>query len=237
MRLVAAFHTILTCVALLGLAPAFAKAQSSTDDDDSYISYDSIVEDLTKRSGSNTEARTAASRRRMMASSTDPFDNIWIHAGVGMVQTTQGLALPNGQEAIMSGRGIQATLGIDILSPGVAAEGSMRSFGETEDQASRISLKEFDLKLVLKNRSLGGSTPSKLQLKAAAGLSARYMMVKTLTETYDLTTPASIVSLGGDLYFNDRMSVGLDISARNAVITDTFDKTSYDGTLRVDTHF
>jgi len=33
------------------------------------------------------------------------------------------------------------------------------------------------------------------------------------------------------------MSIGLDISARNAVITDTFDKTSYDGTLRVDTHF
>ena len=137
----------------------------------------------------------------------------------------------------MSGRGIQATLGIDILNPGIAAEGSMRSFGETEDQASRISLKEFDLKLVLKNRSLGGSSPSKLQLKAAVGLSARYMMVKTLTETYDLTTPASIVSLGGDLYFNERMSVGLDISARNAVITDTFDKTSYDGTLRVDTHF
>ncbi len=237
MRPVPTMNAILTCVAFLSLLPSLARAQQAVDMDENYISYDSIVEDLTKRSNNSAEARSSANRRYLKSSNNDPFENVWIHAGVGLVQSAQGLSLPNGQEAIMSGRGIQATLGIDILNPSIAAEGSMRSFGETEDQASKISLKEFDLKLVVKNRSLGGTTPSKLQLKAAAGLSARYMTVKTLTETFDMTTPASIVSLGGDLYLSDRLSLGIDISARNAVVSETFDRMSYDGTLRLDTHF
>lgn len=217
--------------------PSAAQAAPGYDDESSdYVNYDSIVEDLQKQTAKPTPtAARSTSRKSSWFSSNgpggDPFENVWIHAGVGFAQTTESLALPNGRDAYMSGRGVQAAIGIDILGPSLTAEGAVRTFGETDDSSSKITLKEFDLKLLYKKRV------SHFGFRAGGGLSARYMTVRSGIDNYDITTPASVVALGGDVYISPQLSIGVDFATRNAMISETFDKTSFDGTVRIDTHF
>lgn len=218
------------------LVPVHALAAMSSDEySTDYVGYDSIVEDLQKQTAKPTTGAKLIAKRPSWFSSNapggDPFENVWIHAGVGFAQTTETLSLPNGVEANMSGRGVQAAVGIDILGPSLSAEGAVRTFGETEDSSNRVTLKEFDLKLLFKQRM------SRLGLRIGGGLSARYMTVRSLANTYDITTPASVLVLGGDIYLTPSVSLGIDLATRNAMISETFDRTSFDGTLRLDTHF
>lgn len=212
------------------VAPSLASAQSTSEADEDYISYDRIVDDLQSESKRQTR-ETNRVRSRLTYLGPDPFENIWIHAGVGFAQTTANIDLPSGGSAHMSARGIQAAVGIDILGPSLSAEGTVRNFGENEDSASKIQLKEFDLKIFAKHRE------GRFGLRGGGGLSARYMTVKTSSDVFEVTTPASVLQLGGDLYLSKSVSVGLDLSARTAMIAETFDRTSYDGTIRLDTHF
>lgn len=210
-------------------APGVASIDDGSSDD---ISYETIVEELQKQNSKPLASGARSSARQSSFSfGKDPFENVWIHAGVGFAQTTQNLSLPNGVGAFMAGRGVQAAVGIDILGPNLAAEGAVRTFGESEDSATKISLKEFDLKVLFKMRR------SNLGLRAGGGLSARYMTVRSGSETFDVTTPASIITVGGDLFLTPSISLGLDLGTRNAMISETFDKTSFDGTIRLDTHF
>jgi hypothetical protein len=227
-----------TLLSIFLLTTGRADAAPGYDEDSAdYTSYDSIVDDLQKQTAKQpaaTTSRTSARKGWFSASpaaSGDPFENVWIHAGVGFAQTTQNLTLPNGVQSYMAGHGVQAALGIDILGPNLSAEGTVRTFGESEDSSSKISLKEFDLKILFKARH------SSFGFRAGGGLSARYMTVRSGLDTYDVTTPASVLTLGGDIYLTPAVSLGLDLSTRNAMISDTFDKSSYDGTIRVDTHF
>jgi hypothetical protein len=97
--------------------------------------------------------------------------------------------------------------------------------------STKTALKEFDLKVLFKTRE------GRLGIKAGGGLSARYMTVRSGLETFDITTPASVLQVGGDFYLSQTVSVGLDLAVRTAMISETFDRASYDGTLRLDTHF
>lgn len=224
--------TSLSVLASLILDSSLAIAAPSYDDDASeYVGFDSIVDDLQKQNKQAAPKTTARKSWFSSASGGDPFENVWIHAGVGFAQTTQNISLPNGTDTYMAGRGVQAAVGIDILGPSLTAEGTVRTFGETEDSTSKVSLKEFDLKVLFKARR------SSLGFRAGGGLSARYMTVHSGPFTYDVTTPASVATLGGDFYLTPSVSLGLDLAIRNAMISETFDKTSYDGTLRIDTHF
>ncbi len=225
--------------ALLWATFSSAPAQAAPDVDNEsadYVTYDSIVEDLQKQNAKQPtpSAARSSTRSNWFSSNTaggDPFENVWIHAGVGFAQTTQTLSLPNGLEAVNSGRGVQAAVGIDILGPNLSAEGAVRTFGETEDSSSKVTLKEFDLKILFKSRA------SRLGFRAGGGLSARYMTVRSMANTYDITTPASVVTVGGDIFITSAISLGLDLSTRNAMISETFDRSSFDGTVRLDTHF
>ncbi len=222
-------------VAMFGVSNIATAAVGYDEDAADYVGYDSIVEDLQKQTAKPMSAPKTTARKSNWFSSnapgSDPFENVWIHAGVGFAQTAQNLSLPNGTDAYMASRGVQAAIGIDILGPSLAAEGAVRTFGESEDSSSKITLKEFDLKILFKQRL------SRLGIRAGGGLSARYMTVRSGIDTYDITTPASVILLGGDVYLTPSVSLGLDLATRNAMISETFDRTSFDGTLRIDTHF
>jgi hypothetical protein len=216
-----------TFVALTFAQPQ-ARAQERIDDE--YVTYDRIVEDLQSQSKRVTR-ETNRLQNRYSSLNYDPFANIWIHAGVGLAQATANFDLPNGSPLQLSARGIQAAIGIDVLGPSLTAEGTVRNFGESEDASAKIQLKEFDLKILAKHRI------GRFNIKGGGGLSARYVNVKTLTDFFEVTTPASVLQFGGDFYLTSSISIGLDLSARSAMIGETFDRTSYDGTLRMDTHF
>lgn len=222
---------IVSLIFCLAAVSAAANTQITAVTDEDYMSYEKIVDDLQSRTKKQPVSQTASH----YSSVRDPFENVWIHAGVGITQTTQNIDLPNGASVHLAGRGVQAALGIDILGPNLSAEGSVRNFGESEDSprgiSTKTSLKEFDLKVLFKTRE------GRMGVRAGGGLSARYMTVRTGIETFDITTPASVLQIGGDLYLSQSVSVGLDLSVRTAMISETFDRASYDGTLRVDTHF
>jgi hypothetical protein len=43
--------------------------------------------------------------------------------------------------------------------------------------------------------------------------------------------------VGLDLFMNENLSLGLDLAGRQAMIGETVDRSSFDATVRLDTHF
>jgi hypothetical protein len=202
------------------VAPAFA------DEDGDVMDYDSIVDQLHKESNS-TRAKTST------LTNADPFADVWMHGGVGLSTILQTVQFDDGQTHFINQRGVQAALGIDLFSPYWMAEGTARNFGETEDSSVRTSVQEFELKVYNKNRLSG-----RLGYRFGVGLSARYLTIKrTGHETIEYTTPSGVATAGIDFFMSPRFSVGADFNGRSALIGETVDKNSIDGTVRVDAHF
>ena len=218
--------------ALMALAALPALGNTSTaGDDDENMGYDAIINQLNRE---NNKAQFGATRAKQAGlPGADPFDNVWIHAGVGIAALTQTISFADGSQYFMNQRGVQAALGIDLFSENWMAEGTARSFGESEEGTTRSTVQEFELRIIFKDR-----ITRKANIKLGAGISGRYLTLKRLgLDTIEYTTPMSVATTGVDFYVNDRFSVGADINGRFAMIGETLDHSSYDATLRMDTHF
>jgi hypothetical protein len=213
------FFPTAVAVLLIAASPrAFAYANSD-DDDGNYVGYDDILKDL----GGNGTSKTSWN--------DDAFADVMIHGGVGMASTF-GQVRTSHETIHMNQQGVQAALGIDLFSQNWFAEATVRTFSNTSYGASTISLKEFDLKVYYKER-----LAPHVGFRMGAGLAARYMNVFSRGEQQMFTTPASVLAAGLDYYFSKTISVGAEMGARSALIGETGDKNSIDGTVRVDAHF
>lgn len=210
-------------VAFLGLTPSFSFAATDLDDSD-MIGYEQIVKEL---SGPSSSGRTTGSARNV----EDPFANIMIHAGVGMVTTFGQAHAPQGS-INYNQSGIQATLGIDLFNPNWIAEGSARSFAKSEYDQAHVALREFDIKFLYKDSITKG-----IGYRLGAGVAARYMAIDLAGVHTEYTTPASLFGAGLDLNFTKHVSAGIDVSSRNALVAETGDRNSMDATVRLDAHF
>lgn len=217
--------------ALRAVASGETMSEAVGEEDD-LIRFDTIVRELDRQSsglGGN-------SRGQLRTKKSDPFADIWIHGGVGVANTTQKIEIPalgGGTESVrLQQKGYQATLGIDLFSPSWAAEGVARSFGEEQEGDVRAALKEFELKLFYKS-----PFTRRAVFRIGGGLAARYLTLHRPDQVLEYTTPSSVITLGLDFYVNRAISIGADLSARNSLINETVDQTSYDGTIRMDTHF
>lgn len=232
LRFFASTLVILTVVAaapqVLALPESDFSSEGPSDSDE--MGYDAIVSSL-NRQVNTTEAPTVKARAPR-AVSADPFENVWMHGGAGYVQNVQSLDLPGINKNYLNQKGVQASLGLDLFSTNWTAEGSVRSFNDNEDREAQVSLKEFELKVFFKNRFARS-----FQYRIGGGISGRYMTVTTPDRTFDFSTPSSVATLGLDFFITDRFSLGADFSGRSAMISDTIDRGSIDGTLRLDAHF
>jgi hypothetical protein len=203
-------------------------AHASTEDESSELGYDAIVDQLSKENAATTV------RARQPVATSSSMDSVMIHGGLGFANFVQGINFDDGTATTLNQRGIQAALGIDLFSPNWMSEGTFRTFAEDGDAKVRAAVHEFELKMLFKDRL----TASRFGYRAGVGITGRYLTIKRkgfAEESY--TTPMSVATLGGDLFVNDRFSLGADINARNALIGETIDHNSYDLTLRVDAHF
>lgn len=215
-------------LSLVIAAPCFAQ---SMDDDEDVVGYDVIVNNLNRQVSTSDATTTKA--RQPKPTAEDPFENVWMHAGAGYVQVVQSIALPDGATAYLNQKGVQASLGIDLFSPNWSAEGTVRSFNDNDDKTTQVSLKEFELKMFFKDRFTRA-----VGYHVGGGISGRYMTLAAAGQaTVDYTTPSTVGTVGIDLFLTDRFSVGADVSGRSAMISDTLDRGSLDGTLRLDAHF
>lgn len=190
--------------------------------------YESIVRDLTNQN----RTQNPETRKR------DPLADSAIHVGVGFANNFETATSAQGRHLDINQSGIQAALGIDLLTPEWIAEGTARSFADSETSNATVSLHEFDLKILNKGHLSGA-----LGYRLGGGLSARYLGVDepaTATAPHqktDYVTPASVVEAGLELLLSPRLSVGFASSYRSALISDTVDRAALDLSIRVDAHF
>ena len=188
--------------------------------------YDSIIKDLSKV---QSPAKSRAKIRR--ASTSESFENTTIHAGVAYANMFQTLDLPN-RKIYVGQSGVQVSLGIDLFSEHISSEGTLMSFGDQNYEGSTVSVKEFDLMFYGK-----GILTQGIRGKIGGGIAGRYLTLTKNGVPTQYSTPNSILSLGADYYFADALSLGGEISMRNAMTGETIDERSYTMLLRLDTHF
>lgn len=216
--------TLISIVAGTFTLPASSLASSWGEDN--LLGYDAIVNELNREND-----RPQLSGRSSMQAPSSSLDTVLFHGGIGMAALMQTVTFADGTQTHLNQRGIQASFGIDLFSRRWIAEGTARTFGNSEDSRQPVSLQEFELKVIHKDR-----LSADWGYRLGGGLSARYMNVHRAHDIETFTTPSGVATLGLDFYVTNKMSFGADINARSAMITDTPDSRSVDGTLRVDFH-
>ncbi len=183
------------------------------------VTYDDLLSEL--------KSKTTKIQTKNMSS----FDDITIHAGIGYINSFTQLSY-EGSQFIRYQNGIQLAMGVDLFSPFWYAEGVFRNFGVTEYQQEELSLREFDLKIGFKNQLRGP-----IYLNIGTGLANRYLNYSDQSKQikFNSSSPNWIVTAGiyGQLF--KMMSLGIELGAKNAVIPRTYDKGSFDFTLRLNT--
>lgn len=190
-------------------------------DDYEEVSYDDLVNQL-------------ASRKRAATSSlNDPFDAIKIHAGIGLITSASSVTVDGG-DSYRYFNGFQLSLGIDLFSPNWASEALIRNFGQSGSGSETRSLREFDLKVLYKNK-----LQNSIGYRFGAGLGTRYLKLSDYSKDISIndTTATSVFFTGIDAYASKHVSFGLEAGLRSAMVTNTSDKNSMDLTFRVDTFF
>lgn len=190
-------------------------------EDQSHISYDSIVEEL-------SSSRTTSTYRQ-----GNPFQDVLIHSGVGLALVLTSLERQKqSYQGIL--QGVEINMGIDLFSKTWMAEGSFRTLGDStfEDNID-VKLTEFDLKFVYHSR-----VSQLMRMRFDFGLAARYMDFNNNIDGLEhYTTPSSIASLGLEAQLSRNFTFGATVSYRSAITEDTIDNSSINTSLRLDTHF
>jgi hypothetical protein len=185
--------------------------------EDEEVGYDTLVKEL---SGSSSTGYG------------DLLGDVEIHFGAGF-SNSMFVVIPSGASTIYANqRSVAATLGIDLFSKHWLAEGDFINFIERQYDAYQIRLKEFDLKVVYKNR-LDGS----IGFRIGAGLAARYMTISTPDAESTYTTPFSVISGGLETYVTKAFSLGIEVATRNTMTYETPDQSALDLAFRFDGHF
>lgn len=185
------------------------------------MNFDDIVSDLR----GSTEGKLGP---------VDPFDDIMIHAGLGLATSYLSVRPEMGGRQTGFLTGVEANFGIDLFSRSWQAETSLRSFNsEKFSNDFTASLKEFDLKIM---HTL--SISSKMKLRMGGGLAARYMKVDSnLAVQNEYTTPASIFDGALRAQLTPALGIGAEVSLRNALISESIDRSSLNAALRLDAQF
>lgn len=222
-RKILALTTTLSLTLLLTISPRQAVANVTGDE----LGYESIVNQL------NREMEGPAPRVQTKRSAFDPFSEVMFHAGLGYAGLNQVITLSDGTNLHLNQRGMQVSFGIDLFSRNWLAEGTARSFGQSDELGTKASVQEFELKVVYHDRSGTGAAGYHL----GAGLSGRYLNLQSRSgEQVTYSTPMGVATAGLDFFMSEKVSLGFDLNARDALIAESPDKGSYDATLRLDFH-
>lgn len=210
---------VLISLSLL-FAPTLVQA-AGTDQDGDYeeVSYDDLLNELN------------AKKKNLVKTQTSSFDDVRLHAGIGYVNSFMNIAT-NKQNFNRHASGIQLSMGMDLFSPNWFAEGVFRNYGVTDSGSEELTMREVDLKIGHSN-----ALESIWNYSVSAGLSNRFMKFQDPSRNIDVndTTPSLVVSTGFHAQVHKNLSLGAEVSARNAVISRTADKNSFDFAFRLNT--
>jgi hypothetical protein len=157
------------------------------------------------------------------------FEEVKIHAGLGYVNSFSEMVIAD-KTTQKYQNGMQISLGVDLFSENWFGETSFRNFGLTKSGSEDMFLKELDLKLGYK-----AEIKKPLSFKITGGLSNRYLTINdSEKDVYiDDTTPMIMGSAGIFANISPVINMGLDFSARSALVSRTADKSSFDFTFNI----
>jgi hypothetical protein len=222
-------YNIFAAVVLISILSFGFNAKAAIANDDSEVlGYDSIVNDLNREA-----ARPVISEKLRPTVTPGSLESLTLHLGVGIANLMEMISLDDGTRVFLGQRGVQIAGGIDLFSPNWQTEGTYRNFGESEEGVAKVTMQEWELKFLYKDR-----IQKMIGIRAGGGLSARYMSVRSPHLPYqEFTTPSTVATIGVDTFVSEGFSIGADLTGRSAMVTETPDRNSIDVTLRMDTHF
>lgn len=213
--------TIIYCLCFSIL---FSWSSSQASEESEGLSYESIV------SKYDSESRVKAESTR------DALDDVKIHFGAGFKQTFFSMKHRYGQMSQISQNGFGLVLGIDLFSANWLAEGSFLNYGSQHYELADITMKEFNLRVIYHDKFA-----PHLGYRFGGGLGARYINEKYSGPQggyeQDHAIPSALFSLGPDFFFNEKVSVGVEIAARAPLVDETEQQTEFDAGIRFEGHF
>lgn len=191
------------------------------------ISYDVFVRELNSKVNRQSQAK-------IDFISGDPFEELQIHLSLGFVQNLDNLVVEDKSLSRMED-GVQLGVGIDLFSKEWVAEGLLKNFGRSTQDDTRISLREFDLRL---SYMLQGQQ-SKQKIRLSNGLGARYMKFQDLkNENSQLyTTPIYHLGLGFLTNVGNHFDLEFEVQGHLALISETIDRQGLSFLLRINNVF
>lgn len=193
------------------------------DDDGSYTSYDSIVNEL-KASAEDNQAPEQPDLN---------WDEVSLHVGMAYLDSFPVIRLPEGsiQPGILNG--FEVFTGANLFSKKVRGEIAFRNYLSANTGMSTVKLREFQARVL----ALPPINDNNL-MRMGLGFGMRYMDVNAagLVSDGSVTTPAVSLILGFEHRFTRSIAVGPDLSYYSPMSA-TFDKSSWDGAIRLNATF
>ncbi len=216
--------TVIATAVYLATASTIVWAE---EEDDSYTGYESIVSQL----------RSAADTTPQIQSEDINWEEVALHGGIGITTSFVHVASPEGANGSGIMKGFEAHFGVNLFTRKARVEGIFRNYAQ-EDLSSDMTadLKEFEFRGVFLP-----SMPDKMRLRLGLGLSARYMDISARSggkwTPHKASTPASSFMIGFERKISATVAIGPDLTYRSALISETFDKSSWDASLRLNATF
>ncbi|WP_413587273.1 hypothetical protein [Bdellovibrio sp. HCB274] len=182
------------------------------------VSYDDLVNELSNKKSTYEQIKKDANGPQS-------------HIGIGYVNGFTNVST-EGENFNRRTTGIQLSAGRDLSSRNIYGEVIFRNYGSNDSINEEFSLRELEGKVGYTNQIEGVWNYS-----ISSGLSAR--MMKYANSSKDLhvdeTTPAVVVSSGIFAQLSKHISVGIEGSARTALVNKPSDKDSFDFAFRLNT--
>lgn len=194
-------------------------------DDDSFVSYESIVNEL--KADADDEPPSPEQELN--------WDEVALHGGMSIVTSFISLTAPNGASGGGMMKGFEAHMGANLFSKAARAEFAFRNFAPEDFGNLHVDLKELEARLIFLP-----VLAYKTTLRMGVGFTTRYMEVDGRSNGAwahnEATTPATSLILGAERKLSKAVSVGPDFAYRSA-LNDSFDKSSWDAAIRLNATF
>lgn len=211
--------SLLTALILaLFLAPTIVLAE---DEDDNYTNYDSLVSQLEMQA-----------EEPVPVTSDIDWEEVALHGGLGLIASYYNInQSAAGSTVSASGmmRGFQLHFGVNLFTRRARVEGVFRNYAsESINNQYVVDLKEFEFRgIYLPPMS------DKMKLRFGGGLAARYMTLNS----EKASTPVAAFLVGFERSITPTVSFGPDLTYRSPLVSDTFDKASFDASLKMNATF
>ena len=225
-------RTVSLGLILLGLIffhpPYVRAADNGPGREESYTGYDSIVNELK----ANSDDVPAPRVRENL-----DWEDVAIHAGVAIAGSYVSVSSPQRISGAGLLKGLELDFGMNLFSRVLRAEGAFSNYAQEElDSSLKADLKQFELRLIYLPRLRDGMT-----VRFGGGIAARYMNLESRVDgkwvNAEATTPSSLLLTGLEQRVSKNISFGPELSYRSTLVSDTFDKSSWDASFRLNATF